>query len=137
MGSRCSRPTTADTAPAWPGRRPPRSSFRTGAGRTRRHRLRAPRGRNHPWFDGKRMTMAKIIIVEDNPANMELATDLLEPLGYVILPAGTAEEGIQLARHELPDLILMDVALPGMDGLSATQRLKGDPRTQRIPIVAL
>jgi CheY-like chemotaxis protein len=81
--------------------------------------------------------MAKILIVEDNPANMELATDLLEPLGYVILPAETAEKGIQLAAHELPDLILMDVALPGMDGLSATQRLKGDPRTQRIPIVAL
>jgi two-component system cell cycle response regulator len=81
--------------------------------------------------------MPKILIVEDNPVNMELATDLLEPLGYVILPAGTAEEGIQLATHALPDLILMDVALPGMDGLSATQRLKGDPRTQHIPIVAL
>jgi CheY-like chemotaxis protein len=81
--------------------------------------------------------MAKILIVEDNPANMELATDLLKPLGYVILPAETAEEGIQLATDELPDLILMDVALPGMDGLRATQQLKGDPRTQRIPIVAL
>jgi CheY-like chemotaxis protein len=83
------------------------------------------------------MTMATILIIEDNPANMELATDLLEPLGYVVLPAETAEEGIQRATHELPDLILMDVALPGMDGLSATQRLKGDPRTSRIPIVAL
>src|SRR5436309_9757726 len=81
--------------------------------------------------------MAKILIIEDNAANMELATDLLEPLGYVILPAETAEEGLQVATEELPDLILMDVALPGMDGLSATQRLKEDPRTQRIPIIAL
>jgi CheY-like chemotaxis protein len=83
------------------------------------------------------VTVAKILIVEDNPTNLELVTDLLEPLGYVILPAETAEEGIHLATLELPDLILMDVALPGMDGLSATQQLKGDPRTQRIPIVAL
>jgi two-component system, cell cycle response regulator len=81
--------------------------------------------------------MAKIMIVEDNPANMELATDLLEPLGFVILPVETAEAGIRMAARELPDLILIDVALPGMDGLSATQRLKADPRTQRIPIVAL
>src|SRR5260370_33282264 len=124
MGSRCSRPTTADTAPAWPGRRPPRSSFSICAGRTRRHRLRAPSGRNHPWFDGKRMTMAKIIIVEDNPANMELATDLLEPLGYVILPAGTGEEGIQLARHERPGRFLKDVGLSGMDGPRATQQVE-------------
>jgi CheY-like chemotaxis protein len=83
------------------------------------------------------MAMAKILIVEDNPANLELATDLLESLGHVILPAETAEDGIQLATDALPDLILMDVALPGMDGLTATARLKGDPRTRRIPIVAL
>src|SRR5689334_13450754 len=81
--------------------------------------------------------MAKILIVEDNPMNMELACDLLEPYGYLILPAPSAEAGIQLAAHELPDLILMDVALPGMDGLTATQRLKEDPRTQRIPVIAL
>lgn len=81
--------------------------------------------------------MAKILIVEDNPVNMELVTDLLEPLGHVLLPAATAEEGIQLATEALPDLILMDIALPGMDGLTATARLKGDARTQGIPIVAL
>jgi CheY-like chemotaxis protein len=81
--------------------------------------------------------MAKILIIEDNPANLELASDLLEILGHEILPSETAEEGIQLAANELPDLILMDVALPGMDGLSAAQRLKGDARTQPIPIIAL
>lgn len=81
--------------------------------------------------------MAKILVVEDNPVNMELATDLLESLGHVVLPAETGEQGIRLAVHEHPDLILMDVALPGMDGLSATQRLKEDPRTHDIPIVAL
>jgi len=79
----------------------------------------------------------KILIVEDNPVNMELVTDLLEPLGHELLPAATAEEGIQLAAEALPDLILMDIALPGMDGLTATARLKADPRTQGIPIVAL
>jgi CheY-like chemotaxis protein len=81
--------------------------------------------------------VAKILIVEDNPLNMELASDLLEAAGYDILPAATAEEGIRLASTENPDLILMDVALPGMDGLSATRNLKEDPQTRSIPVVAL
>jgi CheY-like chemotaxis protein len=79
----------------------------------------------------------KILIIEDNTMNMELATDLLEATGYTLLRAYTAEEGIVLAIAELPDLILMDVALPGMDGLQATQRLGRDIRTRGIPIVAL
>lgn len=78
-----------------------------------------------------------ILIVEDNPLNRELASDLLEARGYVVLSAPSAEEGITLARRERPDLVLMDVALPGMDGLEATAILKADPRTQHIPIVAL
>jgi CheY-like chemotaxis protein len=83
------------------------------------------------------LDVAKILIVEDNPLNMELASDLLEAAGYDILPAATAEEGIRLASTENPDLILMDVALPGMDGLSATRNLKEDPQTRSIPVVAL
>jgi CheY-like chemotaxis protein len=78
-----------------------------------------------------------ILIVEDNPMNMELATDLLEIAGYTVLQAGTAEEGVRLAKAETPDLILMDVRLPGMDGLTATGLLKQDPTTAHIPVFAL
>ena len=80
---------------------------------------------------------AKILIVEDNPLNMELAADLLEVAGYEVLQATTAERGIQLARSLLPDLILMDTSLPGMDGLQATQILKSDAGTQHIPVISL
>ena len=78
------------------------------------------------------MTGKKILIVEDNLANMELITDLLEIARYVVLQAETAEEGIALAKVESPDLILMDIALPGMDGLSATRILKQDARTKPV-----
>lgn len=83
------------------------------------------------------MAGQKILIVEDNPMNMELATDLLEASGYVVIQAGTAEEGIGLARAESPDLILMDISLPGMDGLEAAGVLKQDPATKGINVVAL
>ena len=79
----------------------------------------------------------KILIVEDNPLNMELAADLLNAAGYEVLQATTAERGILLARSVLPDLILMDTSLPGMDGLEATRILKGDPSTEDIPVVSL
>lgn len=83
------------------------------------------------------MAGEKILIVEDNPMNMELATDLLEASGYIVIQAGVAEEGIELARAESPDLILMDISLPGMDGLEATGVLRQDPTTKDINIVAL
>lgn len=79
----------------------------------------------------------KILIIEDNPLNMALTTELLEAAGYVLLQAEDAEAGIVVARAELPALILMDIALPGMDGLCATRLLTQDPRTQTIPIIAL
>ena len=78
-----------------------------------------------------------IVLVEDNPANMELATDLLELAGFRVVQATTAESAITLARREQPSLVLMDLQLPGMDGLEATRRLKGDPETSHIPVVAL
>jgi len=81
--------------------------------------------------------MKKILIVEDNPANMKLAADLLAHRGYTVLKAADAEAGIRLAHHEAPDLILMDVQLPGMDGLTATGLLKKDPATRDIPVIAL
>lgn len=83
------------------------------------------------------MAGKKILLVEDNPMNMELATDLLEVAGYAVVQAGTAEEGVAMAKTETPDLILMDVRLPGMDGLTATGLLKQDPTTQHIPVIAL
>jgi CheY-like chemotaxis protein len=83
------------------------------------------------------MVAEKILIVEDNPANMELATDLLEIAGYEIHQAWNAETGIQIAQIETPDLILMDVGLPGMDGLTAAGLLKSDAATRHIDIVVV
>ena len=81
--------------------------------------------------------MARILIVEDNPANMKLALLLLHKVGHTALCAIDAETGLALARAEMPDLILMDIQLPGMDGLSATALLKRDPGTAHIPVIAL
>ena len=81
--------------------------------------------------------MARILIIEDNPANMKLACLLLGNAGHVALCAVDAESGLTLARDEQPDLILMDIQLPGMDGLAATTLLKKDPLTSAIPIIAL
>ena len=81
--------------------------------------------------------MSTILIVEDNPLNMELATDLLEAAGYDVRQAFSAEDGLHLAREERPDLILMDLRLPGMDGYAALQALRADPMTVAIPTVAL
>jgi CheY-like chemotaxis protein len=78
-----------------------------------------------------------ILVIEDNPLNMELTADVLGAAGYTVLQAENAERGIALARAERPALILMDVSLPGMDGLSATEILKGEAETRRIPVVAL
>lgn len=81
--------------------------------------------------------MARILIVEDNPSNMRLAVFLVESAGHTVLRAVSAEMGLGLARTEHPDLILMDIQLPGMDGLEATALLKADPSTRAIPVVAL
>ncbi len=81
--------------------------------------------------------MAKVLIVEDNPANMTLAIFLLQSAGYAVLSATNAETGLALARDEQPDLVLMDIQLPGMDGLQATALLKADDATRAIPVIAL
>jgi len=81
--------------------------------------------------------MARILIIEDNAANMKLATLLLLNAGHVPSCAVDAEIGLTMARTELPDLILMDIQLPGMDGLAATALLKQDPVTAGIPVIAL
>jgi two-component system cell cycle response regulator DivK len=81
--------------------------------------------------------MPKVLIVEDTPANMKLAVFLLQSAGHTVLSATDAEAGLTLARDELPDLILMDIQLPGIDGLEAAALLKGDDATRAIPVIAL
>lgn len=78
-----------------------------------------------------------ILLVEDHPQDLELVTDLLHGAGYQVLAATTAEEALVLINAHRPDLILMDIRLPGLDGLQATRLLKADPATRTIPVIAL
>ena len=78
-----------------------------------------------------------ILFVDDNPTNLKLVSDLLEFDGYEIIKAEDAEEAQALLKERLPDLILMDIALPGMDGLTLTRLLKAEQRTRHIPVIAL
>jgi two-component system cell cycle response regulator DivK len=80
---------------------------------------------------------ALVLIVEDNPRNLKLARDLLDYAGYRTLTATTAEEGIELARSHRPDLVLMDVQLPGMDGVTGLTRLREQAAFAAIPVVAV
>jgi CheY-like chemotaxis protein len=83
------------------------------------------------------MNNSRILVVDDNPTNLKLVSDLLEWSGYEILRAGDAEEALRVIQTSMPDLILMDIALPGMDGLTFTRQLKSDSSTKHIRIVAL
>jgi CheY-like chemotaxis protein len=80
---------------------------------------------------------ARILIVDDNPVNLKLASDILEMEGYVVVKAEDAEEAQETLKHIIPDLILMDIALPGMDGLTLTRTLKADARLKHVPVIAL
>ena len=81
--------------------------------------------------------MANVLIVEDNADNLKLATFLLQSAGHTVISASNAEAGLALARSDHPDIILMDIQLPGMDGLQATALLKADGATRAIPVIAL
>jgi two-component system, cell cycle response regulator DivK len=81
--------------------------------------------------------MATVLVVEDDPANMKLAALLLRSAGYQVLQAVDAQGAIALARSAQPDLVLMDIRLPGMDGLAATRVLKQDALTRGIKIIAV
>ncbi len=78
-----------------------------------------------------------ILVIEDNDLNRELVTDLLEANGFIVYQAREAEEGLRLAREYMPDLVLMDLSLPGMDGLAATRALREDPAIQHLTVIAL
>ncbi len=79
----------------------------------------------------------RVLVVEDNEVNLELTVALLEQLGCAVVTAAAADEGLRRAAAERPDLILMDVQLPGLTGYDATRALKADPHTAGIPVVAL
>ena len=81
--------------------------------------------------------MARVLVIEDNAANLTFAVFLLESASHEVMTAADAEEGLARARSEIPDLILMDIQLPGMDGLEATAQLKRDEATRDIPVIAL
>ena len=81
--------------------------------------------------------MGTVLIVEDNDKNMKLARDVLQAKGYATLEAVTGEEGVRLAREKLPDLVLMDIQLPGINGIEAFRQIRADAKTARIPVVAL
>ncbi len=81
--------------------------------------------------------MSSVLIIEDHPVNMKVTTHMLRMAGHTVLQAFDAESGLKLARAELPDIVLMDITLPGMDGLAATALLKNDPATAAIPVIAL
>jgi CheY-like chemotaxis protein len=81
--------------------------------------------------------MARILVVEDNADNMTLITDVLHSLEHTVLSAKDGEEGVKVAQSEKPDLILMDLSLPRMDGWTATRTIKSDTALAEIPIIAL
>ncbi len=81
--------------------------------------------------------MSTVLIVEDNDKNMKLARDVLQAKGYQTLEAVTGEDGVRLAREKKPDLVLMDIQLPGISGIEAFKQLRGDAATRAIPVVAL
>ena len=81
--------------------------------------------------------MSLILIVEDNDKNLKLVRDVLQVKGYETIEAGSAEDGIELARSRKPDLVLMDIQLPGMNGIDALKMLRDDASTAHIPVIAV
>ena len=79
--------------------------------------------------------MARILLIEDSPTDRAVFTQWLERGGHEVIPASNAEDGIEIARRQLPDLVLMDVVLPGMSGFQATRALTRDADTRHIPVL--
>ena len=78
-----------------------------------------------------------ILIVEDNEKNLKMVRDVLRFKGYQTIEAGTGEDGVRLAKERHPDLVLMDIQLPGIDGIVALGQLRADPTTRAIPVIAV
>ena len=83
------------------------------------------------------MTGNRILVVEDNERNLKLVRDVLQYAGYDVIAANSGEQGVALARERVPDLVLMDLQLPEMDGAEALRMLRDDPLTREIPVVAV
>jgi two-component system cell cycle response regulator DivK len=83
------------------------------------------------------VTGATILVVEDNEKNLKLLRDVLQWAGYDVVAASSAEQGVAIAMERPPDLVLMDLQLPGMDGTEALRQLRGSPRTRSVPVVAV
>lgn len=81
--------------------------------------------------------MAKILIIDDSPTDVRVFTTLLEGAGHTVSAVSTAEEGVERVRADLPDLVIMDVIMPGMNGFQATRTLTRDPKTQNVPVVMI
>ena len=81
--------------------------------------------------------MANILIIDDSPTDVRVFTTLLERAGHQVAAVSSAEDGIEQVRNELPDLVIMDVIMPGMNGFQATRTLSRDPKTQHVPIVMI
>jgi two-component system cell cycle response regulator DivK len=81
--------------------------------------------------------MSLVLIVEDNEKNMKLARDVLQAKGYTTVEAVTGEEGVKLAKERKPDLVLMDIQLPGISGIEAFKQIRGNASTKGIPVIAL
>ena len=83
------------------------------------------------------MAGERILVIEDNEANRKLVRDVLGFRGYVVVEATTGEQGVAMAKSQKPDLVLMDIQLPGIDGVTALLLLRADPATRHIPVIAL
>ena len=83
------------------------------------------------------MTMSKILIVEDNEMNRDMLSRRLERRGFAVVMAVDGQQGVEMTRSERPDLVLMDMSLPVMDGWTATRAIKDDPELAKIPVIAL
>jgi twitching motility two-component system response regulator PilH len=79
--------------------------------------------------------MARILLIEDSPTDTAVLTRLLEKHGHRVLASASAEEGIEVCKRELPDMVLMDVVLPGMNGFQATRAITREPTTKHIPVL--
>jgi len=81
------------------------------------------------------MSVKRVLVVDDSPTERFFLTDLLRKNGYEVITAENGEQGVALAKSELPDLVLMDVVMPGLNGFQATRQLSRDPATQKIPVI--